>query len=237
MKPCRWLLLLTSLIAVSAYAADAGDDLTERLAACNVCHGDHGEGRAGSTYYPHLAGKPAGYLLRQLRAFRDGGRNYPQMGWLMRNMDDAYLQDIAAHFAAMPPRTQAPGAVPKTIDPTLARRAQALIADGDAARGIPACVACHGDDLAGLEPGIPALVGLPEEYVVAQFGGWRTGVRRAQTPDCMATIARALEPADIRAIAHWLSAQRQAEAKRPASAGRFLPPLACGDLPHARLQP
>ena len=233
MKRRRWLLLLMSMLALPAFAAGTDDDLTERLAACNACHGAKGEGRTGSEYYPHLAGKPAGYLLRQLRAFRDGGRSYPQMSWLLRNMDDAYLQAIADHFAAMPPRTQVPGTHAKTVDATLAQRAKALIADGDAKRGIPACTACHGDTLAGLEPAIPALVGLPEEYVVAQFGGWRAGIRTAAQPDCMATIARALEPAEIRAIAHWLSAQEHAEPQHPAAAGSFVPPLACADLPHA----
>ncbi|GMV29525.1 MAG: hypothetical protein AMXMBFR59_16500 [Rhodanobacteraceae bacterium] len=233
MKPCHWLLLLTLLTTVPAFAADTPDDLTERLAACNVCHGERGEGRTGAEYYPHLAGKPAGYLLRQMQAFRDGHRHYAQMGWLMRNMDDAYLSAIAGHFAAMPPRTRSPGALPKPVDPALAIRARALIVDGDTARGIPACAACHGDNLAGLEPAIPALTGLPEEYVVAQFGGWRTGVRRAQEPDCMAAIARALDPAEIRAIAHWLSAQEPARPERPATAGSFVPPRACADLPHA----
>lgn len=237
MKPCRRLLLLIPLFAGAALAAPPDDSLTERLAACNACHGAKGEGRNGSEYYPHLAGKPAGYLLRQLRAFRDGGRNYPQMGWLMRNMDDAYLQRIADHFAAMPPRARVPGAAPKAVDPRLAARAQPLIDNGDAARGIPACADCHGDDLAGLEPAIPALVGLPEEYLVAQLGGWRTGVRKAQAPDCMATIAQALEPAEIRAIAHWLSAQEHTQARRPASAGSIVPPRACADLPHAPVQP
>ncbi|HSX59006.1 MAG TPA: c-type cytochrome [Tahibacter sp.] len=237
MKTCRPLLLLISMLATPGFAADDAGDLTERLAACSACHGARGEGRTASEYYPHLAGKPAGYLLSQLRAFRDGGRNYPQMGWLMRNMDDAYLERIATHFAALPPRANPSDAAPKKIDPALARRAQALIADGDATRGIPACAACHGADLAGLEPAIPALVALPEEYVVAQFGGWRTGVRTARQPDCMASIARALEPAEIRAIAAWLSAQQHTEALRPAPAGSFVPPQACADLPHAAVQP
>jgi cytochrome c553 len=229
---CR--LLLTAALALPAVA---GADLTERLAACNACHGAKGEGMAGSVYYPHLAGKPAGYLLRQLRAFRDGGRNYPQMGWLMRNMDDAYLDAIAQHFAAMPPRTHATDAPAKALDTALVQRARQLIDHGDAARGVPACSACHGADLAGLEPAIPALVGLPEEYVVAQFGGWRTGVRTAQAPDCMAAIARALDPREIRAIAAWLSVQTQAQPVRPAAAGSFVPPLACADLPHAAARP
>lgn len=225
--------LLITLLVLPAFAVNAAADLTERLAACNACHGAKGEGRTGSEYYPHLAGKPAGYLLRQLRAFRDGARNYPQMGWLMRNMDEAYLQAIAGHFAAMPPRTRVPGAEPKRLDPVLAERAQNLIAHGDAKRGIPACTACHGDSLAGLEPAIPALVGLPEEYVVAQFGAWRTGIRNAGTPDCMADIARALDPGEIRAIAHWLSAQEHERPLAPAAAGSFVPPLACAGLPRA----
>jgi len=238
MKLCRYLLpLLLSLGSVSHAAPPESADLTERLAACNACHGAKGEGMTGSVYYPHLAGKPAQYLFRQLRAFRDGGRNYPQMGWLMCNMDDAYLQAIAQHFAAMPPRTRAPGAAAGTVDAALAQRARQLIEHGDATRGIPACSACHGTDLAGLEPAIPGLVGLPEEYVVAQFGGWRTGVRTAQAPDCMAGIARALDPGEIRAIAAWLSVQAHDEPQRPAVAGSFVPPLACADLPHAPVQP
>jgi cytochrome c553 len=237
MKLCPYLFLLLSLGSVSHAAPPESTDLTERLAACNACHGVKGEGMSGSVYYPHLAGKPAQYLFRQLRAFRDGGRTYPQMGWLMRNMDDAYLQAIARHFAAMPPRTRAPGMAAGSVDAVLAQRARALIEHGDATRGIPACSACHGTDLAGLEPAIPGLVGLPEEYVVAQFGGWRTGVRTAQAPDCMAGIARALDPGEIRAIASWLSVQAHDEPQRASAAGSFVPPLACADLPHTAVQP
>lgn len=231
------LLLLFLLSCPPALAAPATADLSERLAACTTCHGARGEGMKGAEYYPHLAGKPAGYLFAQLRAFRDGGRHYPQMGWLMRNMDDAYLEAIATHFAALPARTRTPGSHARRVEPELARRAQALITDGDARRGIPACNACHGPALAGLEPAIPALIGLPEEYVVAQFGGWRTGVRKATAPDCMATIANALEPSEIRAIAHWLAAQESNEPQRPAPAGSLVPPIACAGLPHAAVQP
>ena len=53
--------------------------LEERLAACANCHGKHGEGVTGSQYYPHLAGKPAGYLFAQMQAYRDGRRTNAQM--------------------------------------------------------------------------------------------------------------------------------------------------------------
>lgn len=215
------------LLVLAALPAFAQDDLTERLAACNACHGERGEGRVANEYYPHLAGKPAGYLFDQLKAFRDGRRAYPQMNWLMRNMSDDYLGAIAQHFAAFEPRTQA---VAPAVDESIAARARQLVEQGDASRDIPPCAACHGDNLAGLEPGVPALVGLPTDYVIAQLGAWRTGVRSARAPDCMAQIARALEPGDLRILGTWLAAQGHEQAVRPAPAGSFTLPRECGSL-------
>ena len=114
-----------------------------------------------------------------------------------------------------------------------AERARQLVTQGDTRLGVPACAACHGADLAGLEPGIPALLGLPPDYIVAQLGAWRTGVRTAAAPDCMAQVAKALEPADLRRVAAWLSTQGADHSLPPAPAGRFAPPVACGSVPGA----
>lgn len=230
----RSLLLAIALSAASMAAAIAqtapDDGLQDRLAACNACHGKHGEGIGGAEYYPHLAGKPAGYLADQLQAFRDGRRHHAQMNWLLRNAGDAWITDIANHYAAMPPKTRADDASLR-LDPTVATRARNLVEHGDPNRNVPACTACHGRDLTGLAPGVPALVGLPAEYVVAQFGAWRTGVRTARAPDCMADIARALDPADVRILATWLAAQGHTEPHPPAAQGSFALPRACGTLP------
>ena len=226
-------------IAFLLYAAGAAaeDDLEDRLAACAVCHGKHGEGATGSEYYPHLAGKPAGYLLEQLQGFRDGRRINAQMTWLVQFVDDAYLREIAQSYAAEPPRTRA--ADTGASDLTEARRAIAekLVEHGDPEREVPACSECHGKALTGLEPGVPALVGLPAEYIIAQFGNWREGIRRGAAPDCMHDVANKIAPEDIRAIATWLSQRPNADAERPAAAGSFVPPKACGSLPHAERRP
>jgi cytochrome c553 len=220
-----------------ASAANAGDALDERLAACAACHGAHGEGVSGSEYVPHLAGKPAGYLFEQLQGFREGRRVNAQMTWLVQFADDAYLHEIADYYAALPARTRA--ADTGAAELTAARRATAeqLVQHGDPARTLPACSECHGSNLAGLEPGVPALVGLPAEYVIAQFGNWRDGIRKGAAPDCMHEVATRIAPEDIRAIAVWLSQQSNADAQRPAAAGSFTPPLACGSLPHAEPAP
>ena len=61
--------------------------------------------------------------------------------------------------------------------------------------------------MTGVAPAIPGLLGLPRDYLVAQLGAWKTGSRRAASPDCMADIARALAPDDVSAVAQWLGAQ------------------------------
>jgi cytochrome c553 len=53
----------------------------------------------------------------------------------------------------------------------------------------------------------------------------------------MGEIARNLAADDIRAVAVWLSRQSHADERRPAPAGTFVPPRACGTLPHAEASP
>jgi cytochrome c553 len=221
--------------AVNACAAST--DPGDRLAACAVCHGKHGEGVEGSQYYPHLAGKPAGYLFEQLRNFRDGRRSNAQMTWLVQFMDDTYMDEIAQFYAAQPPRTRAADTGAAGLTDALRATAEKLVEHGDPARKVPPCSACHGVALTGLEPGIPALVGLPSEYIIAQLGSWRTGARHATEPDCMSGIARSLAPEEIRAVASWLSQQSHADEEGPAPAGTFVPPRQCGNLPYAKAPP
>jgi cytochrome c553 len=232
------LQILMAFLAVAATPAIVrADDLTERLAACAACHGKHGEGATGSEYYPHLAGKPAGYLFEQLKGFRDGRRNNASMIWIVQFADDAYLREIAEHFAAEAPRTRAADTGLEALTDERRKIAERLVEQGDPARGVPACSDCHGKALTGLEPGIPALLGLPADYIVAQFGAWREGARHGAPPDCMHDVANAIAIDDIRAIATWLSQQSNADGLRPAPAGSFVPPKACGSLPHAEKSP
>ena len=60
------------------------------------------EGRAAADgYYPRIAGKPAGYLYNQLLHFREGRRHYGLMTRLLEPLSDAYLSEIAGHFASL----------------------------------------------------------------------------------------------------------------------------------------
>ncbi len=226
--------LLLALLVTSCGVVYA-DGMRERLAGCAICHGDQGQGLVErGEYFPHLAGKPAGYLLAQMQAFRDGRRHYPRMVYLMQYMDDAWLGKIAHWYAAQPTQTQRvadPDArLDARLDAASRQRAERLVHEGDPSRGLHACVACHGADLAGVEPAIPALVALPVDYIIAQFGAWLTGVRTAHEPDCMADVARSISPEDIRLVATWLSEQSLQPGRRPAPAGSVSLPVACGQI-------
>lgn len=219
-----WLL---ALAAAAAGAQPVPDTLAQRALACTGCHGK--EGRAAPDgYYPRLAGKPAGYLYNQLLSFRDGRRDYGLMSELISPLSDAYLKELAGHFAALdlpypPPQAATVGA------PELAR-AEQLIRHGDAARKLPACTACHGERLTGTQPAVPGLLGLSRDYLNGQLGAWRSGQRRALAPDCMAQIARALTDAEINTLTQFLASRPMPADAHPAPALPAPPPLNCGGL-------
>ena len=223
-------------LALSATAAQQAvpDTLDQRLLACATCHArvDARGNPVNDSFYPRLGGKPAGYLYHQLLNFRDGRRQYPVMTYLVDHLPDAYLREIAQHFAAQAP-TVLP-AQPSGLSAALLERGRQLVHDGDAARKIPACIACHGARLTGVQPAIPGLVGLPRDYVNAQFGGWRNKVRRAQAPDCMAEITARLSLEDVAAVSGYLAAQPMPPDPRPAASIARPLPLACGSDPEAR---
>lgn len=227
-------LLLAAAHPAGAAAQPVPDTLAQRLKACTACHARvDARGRpVDDSFYPRLAGKPAGYLLNQLRNFRDGRRQYPLMTYLVEHLPEPYLDEIARHFAALPPAAAPPA--PAGAAPRVLARGRRLALEGDAARAIPACVACHGARLTGARPAIPGLIGLPRDYVNAQLGAWRNGVRRAHAPDCMAQVAARLTPDDVSAISHWLAAQPLPADPRPAEAAMHPLPLACGSAPQPR---
>lgn len=209
-------------------AADRIPDTMEaRVQACTGCHGPQGRG-VENVYFPRLAGKPAGYLYNQLVAFRDGRRKYVPMNYLLAYLPDAYLMRMAEHFASLNPP---PLAQPRVDRPAqLLRDGQRIVTEGVPGKKIPACIACHGAELGGREPGIPGLLGLRADYVSAQLGAWRYGVRTALAPDCMQFIASSLSEPEVGAVSAYL-ASLPVTTTRPIKQPGVRLPLACGSQP------
>ena len=232
--PALFLAMFAAILIVAstaaAFAADSAlpkvaDTIAERVRACTVCHGK--EGRATSDgYYPRIAGKPAGYLYNQLANFRDGRRRNATMTYLVTNLPDAYLREIAAYFAAQHPPYPPPQAASTT--PEMLERGRQLATRGDVAKNIPACTACHGSALTGVAPAIPGLLGLPRDYLISQFGAWQISARQATAPDCMAEITKRLSPDDVSAVISYLAAQPVPANAAPAVSAAGKLPLDCG---------
>jgi cytochrome c553 len=230
--------LIASAAAGFAFAASAAgpatppiavpDTLEQRVQPCTICHGQQGRATAHG-FYPRIAGKPAGYLYNQLDNFRAGRRSNSTMTYFVEQMSDDYLREIANGFAAL----DLPYAPPQTIGaaPVELALGEALVRRGDAPRGIPACVQCHGAAMTGVLPAVPGLLGLARGYLVEQFGAWRNGQRKALAPDCMARIATALTPEEVAAVATWLSSQPVGGPPAAAESIARPLPLACGSIP------
>jgi cytochrome c553 len=216
----------------AASAAPFEDTMAQRVLACTGCHGAQGRA-APDGYYPRIAGKPAGYLFNQLLNFRDGRRHYELMAGLLAPLDDAYLRQMAEHFASLDLPYPPPG--PPAGTPAARSIGERLVKNGDSARGLAACNDCHGAAMTGRPPFIPGLLGLPRDYLNAQLGAWQNGKRRAHEPDCMAHVAARLVPGDIAAISSYLASLPVPATMKAGGAPEPVPevkplPLPCGGI-------
>ena len=225
---CTRIVLTAFLAALCSVASAAPEDtMAQRMRACTACHDD--QGRQGTdAYYPRIAGKPYEYLYNQLRNFRDGRRHYPLMAGLLDEMSDEYMLEIARHFASLDVPYAAPGGA--ALPASQGERARKLVETGDESRRLPACAACHGKALMGVQPAVPGLLGLPTDYIRAQLGGWHIGTRKAAAPDCMAKIAQTLTPEEISIVSAWLSAQPIPANAAPAAHAERDAPMECGSV-------
>lgn len=220
---CFSLLLAAPVLSAAATPAD----MEGRVAACAACHGE--EGRSPEEgYAPSIAGKPAGYLHQQLANFRDGRRQHRVMQQMLAYLGDDYLREMAAYYAVQQPAlaARARGAAPATL-----ARGRELVEHGDPERELPACRSCHGSELLGVQPAIPGLLALSSDYLSAQLGAWREGVRHAAQPDCMAAIAERLTRDEIAAVTAWIASRPVPDPHAPAESLPGELPIPCGGVP------
>ena len=83
----------------AAFAGDIAAGKAKAVAVCAACHGVNGIGT--TDMYPNLAGQKAAYLVKQLKAFRDGTRNDPIMVNMAKPLSDADIDNIAAFYASL----------------------------------------------------------------------------------------------------------------------------------------
>ncbi len=169
-----------------------------KAAVCGACHGM--DGNSTDAQYPKLAGQNEQYIVTQLMKFKSGERVNSIMQGMAAPLSPQDMHDIGAYFAGKE-------SLPGVSDQALAVPGGKLYREGDAARGIPACMACHGPDGHG-NPGAryPQLAGQHADYVQKTLQAWHDGTTWGKDPHAqiMPAIAQRLSPADIAAVATYV---------------------------------
>ncbi len=184
-----------------------------KAAACAACHGL--DGNPTDPQYPRLAGQSERFIARQIALFKTGERN-TGMAAVMKPFADMLTaqdaRDIGAFFA-----TQRSGS--GVADDTLITRGpnagkkfyqvgEQLFRNGDKARGIPACMACHGPAGTGNPgPAYPHIAGQQAAYTQRRLEEYRAGTTAERDPHLffvMAAVTRQLTDEEIGALSSFL---------------------------------
>jgi len=92
------LLAVAFLGSSPAHAADPAAG-KKKASACAVCHGL--DGLSKNPDAPNLAGDSADYIVKQLKAFRDGTRQNDQMSIMAQGLSDDDMANLAAWYSSI----------------------------------------------------------------------------------------------------------------------------------------
>ncbi|KAF5278553.1 hypothetical protein FQR65_LT15629 [Abscondita terminalis] len=193
-----------------------GGDANKGMPACLACHGPAGLGNP-SAGFPRLSGQHARYIVTQLKAFRDGMRNndkFQMMPIISKKMNDTEIIAVANYISALSKKERIKIAnyyadLSETIDTAhthLLSLGQRIYRGGDANKGMPACLACHGPaGLGNPSAGFPRLSGQHARYIVTQLKAFRDGMRNNDKFQMMPIISKKMNDTEIIAVANYIS--------------------------------
>jgi cytochrome c553 len=193
------VIAIGSLLArpLLAQTGDVDAGKTKSM-TCAACHGV--DGNSVSPLWPSLAGQHAAYIVRQLKAFKNGERTDVTMQPFAMLLSDQEMLDVAAYFATQKP-------TPKGADPALVNLGQQIYRGGVPERGIAACIGCHGPAGHGNPlAAYPRISSQHAQYVEKQLGAYASGDRRsdADVNQMMRNVAGLLVQDEIHALASYV---------------------------------
>jgi cytochrome c553 len=101
MKKLVSVITMGVLLGLSGAVLAAGDVAAGKTKAA-VCAGCHGaEGISAAPIYPNLKGQKEAYLIKQLKAFREGTRTDPMMSPMAKPLTDADIDNVSAYFSSL----------------------------------------------------------------------------------------------------------------------------------------
>lgn len=93
------VLILGGMLAMPSFAGGDAAAGKAKSGTCAACHGSAGV--SAVPMYPNLAGQKEMYLVKQLKAFKDGSRKDPTMGAMTKPLSDADIKNISAYYASL----------------------------------------------------------------------------------------------------------------------------------------
>jgi cytochrome c553 len=191
--------------------------------SCTGCHGENGNSQMPN--FPKLAGQHETYLVKQLRAFKDGSRISPMMSPLVASLDEASIADIAGYYASNKVSANNAAELEASLDnedddetqvtdkkAELAKRLATggdLYRNGDLQRAVSACIACHGSSAEGNKPaGFPALHSQHAQYLIQTLTDFKNGKRSKNSENIMNMIAKKMTDEEIKAVATYISTMK-----------------------------
>jgi cytochrome c553 len=197
------LLLLMPVFAKAAHAADGKEIATNgngrEAPACAMCRGEQGEGRPDAAV-PRLAGLNTEYLVRQLNAFAEGGRDNETMHPIAKVLSSEERQADAKFYAGL---TAPAIAEPNKADDNIIAIGATLANRGDWPKGLPGCGQCHGAAGQGVGETFPKLAGQSAEYITNQLKAWKDGKRSNDPLHLMTGISSKLNDRQVASIAAY----------------------------------
>jgi cytochrome c553 len=183
----------------------------ELAATCAACHGMDGKSTVRDIY-PSQGGQSERYMAQQLALYKTGERQSPIMAPFAQMLSGQDMRDVGAYYATQEPDT---GLADDTVVESgpyeglkFYEIGQQLFHGGNAERGIPACMACHGPTGAGNPgPAYPQVSGQPSWYAVQRLQEYRAGETLRQDPalfQIMAQVASSLTDEEIQAVASYM---------------------------------
>lgn len=98
MKSLFFAVLISLLFASSsAMAGDAAAGKAKSV-ICSACHG--ADGTSVNPLWPNLKGQKEQYLIKQIKAFRDGTRKDPTMAPMVAGLTDEDVANLAAYYSS-----------------------------------------------------------------------------------------------------------------------------------------
>ncbi|MBI5451072.1 MAG: c-type cytochrome [Gammaproteobacteria bacterium] len=185
--------------------------------ACNSCHGEKGMGN-DMMGTPRLAGQMSQFVVKQLEDFATDKRIDSTMFVMNANakgLAEQDRRDVAAYVSSlgeeMPAADRSNLAELKAAGTVVGEThlGKEIVQYGIVAKGVPACMSCHGYNGRGVDPIYPKLNGQKYVYLVNQLNKWRDGSRANDPLAQMRKVAAQLSDADIANVAAYLAANAE----------------------------